>query len=438
MGWKWIRKLLTTTSLALAIASGFVLPVNAAGYFVQSGRIYDDAQREIQLRGINHFGFNTPILQPQYLWSMGWKEQIAQMKSLGFNAIRVPYAPDTLYVTTPVNSLSYVDASKNADLIGKTPLQVLDLWMAEANRQGMYVLLDFHSVSAKRQYPTWFVSNPADFNLIYNNAAYTQQNWIRDLSFVAGRYAALPYFMGIDLYNEPNGVVRWAEGDKNMTNAANYWKPAVEAAAASVLAVNPRLLIFVEGINGNWDGREISSMPMNWGEDLQPQAYQPLNIPNNKLVLAPHTYGPDVFVKSSFNATDYPLNLPAHWEILFGQFSAIHPVVLGEWGGKYGTGTSGNADIVWQNALVNYLIGKGMRSTFYWCYTPNSGDTGGILDDKLAVRTDKLALLKTLWGGAGSGVPVPPPPAPTPTPTPNPNPNPNPDAHPDANPNPDA
>ena len=66
--------------------------------------------------------------------------------------------------------------------------------------------------------------------------------------------------------------------------------------------------------------------------------------------------------------------------------------------GKYGSGTSGALDIIWQNALVDYLISKNMRSTFYWCYTPNSGDTGGILDDNLVVRQDKLTLLKKLWG----------------------------------------
>ena len=413
------------TLLGLMLAG----PASAAGYFAQGGRLYDDSNREIQLRGINHFGFNTAILQPQYLWSMGWKEQIAQIKSLGFNAVRLPIAPDTLYVTTPVNTLSYMEPSKNADLIGKTSLQVLDLWMAEANRQGLYVLLDMHGISTKGGYQTWFVTNPADFYLIYNKQAYTQDNWIRDLVFVANRYAALPMFLGIDVFNEPYGVVRWAAGDPNMTNSANYWKPAVEQAAAAILAANPRLLIFVEGINGNWDGREDSRLPMNWGEDFQPQAYQPLNIPAYKLVLSPHTYGPDVFMKSTFTAPTYPANLAPQWETLFGKFSGTHPVVLGEWGGKYGNGTGGALDIIWQNALVDYLISKNMRSTFYWCYTPNSGDTGGILDDKLAVREDKMALLRKLWGTAPGATPIPTPtptpvpvPVPTPTPTPTPTP----------------
>jgi aryl-phospho-beta-D-glucosidase BglC (GH1 family) len=407
-------------ALAVLVMVTAAATATAGGYFTQAGRIYDANGQEVQLRGISHYGFNATILQPQFLWAMGWKEQIAQIKSLGFNAIRVPFVPDTLYNATPVDQLSYVDPARNPELLGKTPLQVLDLWMVEANRQGLYLLLDFHSVSKQRQYPTWFVANPADYGLIYNNQAYTKDNWTRDLAFVAQRYAHLPHFLGIDIYNEPNGIVRWSTGDANMANPIYFWKAAAEAGAAAVLAANSNLLVFVQGINGNFDGREHTDIPMNWGEDFQPQAYQPLNIATNKLVLSPHTYGPDVYVKTSFGAANFPANLAADWEALFGQFSAVHPVVVGEWGGKYGQGTGGQADAVWQNAFVDYLLSKGIRNSFYWCYTPNSGDTGGILDDALQVRADKMALLRKLWGAA---VPAPSPtptPAPTPTPTPTP------------------
>jgi aryl-phospho-beta-D-glucosidase BglC (GH1 family) len=385
--------LLVLTALPTSAAAG-------AGYSTKAGKIFDPAGQEIQLRGISHFGFNADILQPQYLWAMGWKEQIAQIKSLGFNAVRVPFVPDTLYVTTPVDQLSWIDPNKNPELLGKTPLQVLDLWMAEADRMGLYILLDFHSVAKARQYPTWFVDNPADFGITYNGQAYPEDRWVNDLRLVAQRYAHLPHFFAIDVYNEPNGKVRWSAGDANMTDARYFWKPAVEKAAAGILQANPSLLIFVQGITANWDGVEDSSVPMNWGENFQPQAYQPLDVPADKLVLSPHTYGPDVYMKSSFGAADFPANLAADWETLFGRFHAQHPVVVGEWGGKYGTGGAGATDVTWQNAFVDYLISKGIRSSFYWCYTPNSGDTGGILDDSLEVRQDKMALLRRLWAGA--------------------------------------
>jgi aryl-phospho-beta-D-glucosidase BglC (GH1 family)/lysophospholipase L1-like esterase len=396
-------------AFAVLIMLAAAANATAAGYFAQAGKIFDASGLEIQVRGVSHFGFNNPNLRPEYLWKMGWKQQIAQMKSLGFNAIRVPFVPDTLYNTTPIingPSNSYIDPALNPELIGKTPLQVLDLWMAEADRQGMYVLLDFHSVSKVRQYPTWFLSNPADFGLIYNNQAYTKDNWIRDLVFVARRYAHLSHFFGIDLYNEPNGVVRWSSG----TDPIYFWKAAAESASAAVLAANPKLLIFVQGINGNYDGIENSSIPSNWGEDFQPQAYQPLNIPTDKLVLTPHTYGPDVFMKSSFSAPNFPANLPAHWDTLFGQFHQKHAVVIGEWGGWYGQGgASGQQDVVWQNAFVDYLISKGMRNSFHWVYTHNSFDTGGIIDDSLNVRQDKMALIKKLWATPAAGTPAPQP-----------------------------
>ncbi len=391
--------------LVLAVSTGNAM---AAGYFVQSGKIYDANNQEIQIRGVSHYGFNSTLLRPQLLWAMGWKEQIAQIKSLGFNAIRLPIVPDTLYNTTPIVNgpgRSYIDENLNGDLIGKTPLQALDLWMAEANRQGIYILLDFHSVSMKSQYGTWFINDPEAYGVgkwaeTYNGQPYTKENWIRDLAFVAQRYANLPRFFGIDLYNEPNGIVRWSTGDVNVNNPIYFWKPAAELASAAVLAANPNLLIFVQGINGNYDGRENSNIPMNWGEDFQPQAYQPLNIPNDKLVLTPHTYGPDVYVKSSFSAANFPANLAADWNTLFGQFYPTRAVVIGEWGGRY---TPGSTDRVWQNAFVDYLIGKGIRNSFYWVYTPNSGDTGGILDDNLNVRLDKMDLVRRLWGTSDVG-----------------------------------
>jgi aryl-phospho-beta-D-glucosidase BglC (GH1 family) len=394
----------------------------AVGYTAQNGKIYDAGGNEVQLRGISHYGFNSMILQPQFLWAMGWKEQLAQIKSLGFNAVRVPFVPDTLYNTTPVDRLSYVDAGRNPELIGKTPLEALDLWMAEAERLGLYMLLDFHSVSKQRQYPTWFVSNPADFGLIYNGQAYTADHWRRDLVFVARRYAHLQHFFAIDVYNEPNGPVRWSTGDPNMLDPRNHWKAATESAAAAILPANPNLLIFVQGITGNFDGVENTAISMNWGENFQPQAYQPLNIPPGKLVLSPHTYGPDVYVKPTFNAPTFPANLSADWERLFGQFASIYTIVPGEWGGRYRQeGAGDQRDVAWQDAFVDYLLSKGIRNSFYWCYTPNSHDTGGILDDSLAVLEDKMTLLRRLWGGAHATSPpvaqtpgAPPPPASSP------------------------
>jgi len=369
-----------------------VVPPAGTGYSVRGGRIYDGTT-EIQLRGISHHGFNAPILQPEFLWSMSWIKQIEQMATLGFNAIRLPFVPDTLYSPTR----GYADPRLNPDLAGLTPLQFLDLWMAEADRQGMHVLLDFHSVSMKAQYFHWFVTAPADYGAggwveTYNQKAYTEAEWLRDLAFVAARYKQLRHFIGIDIFNEPHDRVKWNTVETDIA----MWKPAAEKAATAILKANPALLIFVQGITANWDGKE-KAVPINWGENLQPQGYGPINIPTDKLVFTPHTYGPDVFVKPTFSAANYPANLAADWETLFGFLHPTFAVVPGEWGGRYGVGGVGLKDKQWQDEFVRWMISKGMHSSFYWCYTPNSGDTGGILNDDLTVRQDKMALLRRLW-----------------------------------------
>src|SRR5262245_14302724 len=91
--------------LMLTIAPGAV----AAGYSVSDGVILDPSGERVPIRGISHFGFQGKTLQPQYLWMMSWKKQIAQIKQLGFNAIRVPFAPATLYFNAPTQKAGYFD-----------------------------------------------------------------------------------------------------------------------------------------------------------------------------------------------------------------------------------------------------------------------------------------------------------------------------------------
>ena len=96
---------------------------------------------------------------------------------------------------------------------------------------------------------------------------------------------------------------------------------------------------------------------------------------------------------SYFSDPTFPANMPAIWDTLFGHLAGQgYTVIVGEYGGQY-TGT----DKTWQDAFVTYLISKNMKSSFYWCVNPNSGDTGGVLQgDWLTWNTDKLTLLQRL------------------------------------------
>jgi endoglucanase len=374
--------------IVIALVSVILGPCSASAYSVVNGRIVDAQGQAVQLRGVNWSGFETTDHVVHGLWARNWKSMIDQMRDLGFNAVRLPVCPGTLRGSAP----SSIDYALNPDLAGLDSLGLLDAVVHYLDARGLYVLFDHHRPDCGAISELWYT------------AQYPEAQWIADLTFLAARYGGIARVIGVDPKNEPHGAATWGTG-----NPATDWNRAAERAAVAVGGVAPHWLIFVEGIQQN------PSCSANdgefWGENLEPLACTPLTIPADRLVLSPHTYGPDVFAQPYFSDPAFPANMAAIWDRRFGRFvGAGHAVVIGEFGGKYGEGDP--RDVKWQDALVDYLVGKGIGSAFYWTWNPNSGDTGGILrDDWTTVREDKLALLGRLWNRSPSPPPPPPPPA---------------------------
>ncbi len=349
-------------------------PVNGQGYQVSNGSIfYNNAK--IQFRGVSWFGFETGTHVPHGLWLRNWQEMTSQIKQTGFNALRVPFCPSTLKGVA-TDSINY---DLNPDLQNLNSLQVLDKFMEEFNKQQIYVLLDHHNISCSQIEELWYADN------------YSEEQWIADLKFIAERYKHLPYFMGIDIKNEPHGQANWGSN-----NQALDWKMAAEKAGQAVLQTNPNLLIFVQGVQEN---PTCSQGTGHWmGGNLEPQACYPCSsqsIPANKLVLSPHVYGPDVYVQGYFNDPSFPQNMPAIWEQHFGYLAGQgFTLVPGEWGGKYGNGGDPK-DKIWQDSLKDWFKSKNICNSFYWSWNPNSGDTGGVLqDDWQTIWPDKVRFLQ--------------------------------------------
>jgi endoglucanase len=353
-------------------------------YSVNAGKIYNDAGAPVTIKGVNWFGFETTNYTVHGLWQVNWHDQIALMKKQGFNAVRLPVCPTTLKGITPVS----IDYSINPDLVGLNSSQLIDTVVKELSAQGMMILLDHHNPDCKTISELWYTSS------------YSETQWINDLKSLATRYRELPGFLGIDLKNEPHGSATWGAG-----NSATDWNKAAERAAAAVLPIAPRALIFVEGINQSTCTNATEGF--YWGENISPQLCTPLNIPADRLVLSPHVYGPDVYVQSYFNDASYPANLPSVWDKHWGKpIAEGYAVVLGEFGGKYGQGDP--RDVAFQDTLTKYLNSNGITGAFYWSWNPNSGDTGGVvLDDWKTVRTDKVAMLQKLWAGTAGSVTTP-------------------------------
>ena len=373
-----VKQKQTTPAKAISVAPQIPNLVTTS-YTVANGKIFAPNGQKIVLHGVNWFGFETGSHTVHGLWSRNWKEMVSQIKASGFNAVRLPICPATLNgASVPQGQINY---ALNPDLVDKKGQEVMDTIVTGLNNQGIYAVIDIHKPDCDGN-----ISN------LWYTSAYSTNSWIADLQNLAHRYQSLPYFLGLDLKNEPHGVATWGTG-----NLATDWNIAAESAGSAVLKTNPNLLIFVEGIQEN---PICSSQPAHFeGENFEPEACAPLNLPANKAVYSPHVYGPDVSGQSYFNDPQFPANMSAIWEKQFGFLvKKGFAVVPGEWGGKYGTGGGSSQDVALQDALTAYYVSNGICSSFYWSWNPNSGDTGGILeDDWQTVWPTKLLLLQNYW-----------------------------------------
>ena len=383
--------LIFTAGVSIVVSTPIQTTVNAAGagnYVVNNSTIVKDGA-QIMLKGINWFGMEGQNgWRPNGLQTRDYKNIITQMKSLGFNAVRMPFCPATLHGQTP-GYIEYANG-KNADLAGLKSDVIMDKIVAELNRQEMFVIVDMHSLDCQTLGDLWYQS------------WYPQQYWINDWKVVAQKYAALEYFVGFDLKNEPVAAT-WGTGQPN------DWKLAIEAITPELLTIAPNKLIFAEGVHSN---PFCSSGVNHWyGGNLEPMGCVPIDaskVPTSKLVFSPHVYGPDVYNQPYFDDYQFPNNLPAIYERDFGFLhDQGYAIALGEWGGKMGNQGGNWKDPIVQSKLAEYLRSKKICNTFWWSWNPESGDTGGILqDDGLTPWQNKIDFVNAFYNTCQQSAPT--------------------------------
>ena len=105
--------------------------------YTRGAKIIDSRGNQVLLRGVNWFGMETETHTPHGLWKRDYQEMLAEIKSLGYNMIRLPYSVQGLRSS----EISGVDFSigKNRELEGKTPIEVMDAIIEEAQRQDLLI-----------------------------------------------------------------------------------------------------------------------------------------------------------------------------------------------------------------------------------------------------------------------------------------------------------
>ncbi|MBD2000403.1 cellulase family glycosylhydrolase [Leptolyngbya sp. FACHB-541] len=353
------------------------LPLSTRG-----AEIVDTRGQAVLLRGVNWFGIETEMQAPHGLWLRDYKEMLAQIRSLGYNTIRLPYSVQSLRA----DSIAGVDFSigSNRELEGKTPLEVMDLVIQEAERQGLLILLDSHRLNNQRIPELWY------------GDGFTEADWIDTWTMLARRYRNQHNVIGADLKNEPYGRASWGTGDRDTD-----WRLAAERAGNAILEVNPDWLIVVEGVQNNVPGQRLAD---HWqGGNLEGVKNYPVRLSApRKLVYSPHEYGAGVFNQPWFSESNFPDNLYTRWETGFHYIATqrIAPILVGEFGGRQVDTESKEG--IWQRQFVDYLNDNNLGFT-YWSWNPNSDDTGGILqDDWQTVDAPKQELLNQLLEDATS------------------------------------
>ena len=205
---------------------------------------------------------------------------INEISALGFNTIRIPFSSENIR-NTGITNLN-VNYNANPALKGLNSIQALDYavaYMASLDPP-MHFILDHHSCQSD--------------NFVNENRWYTtvcsEAQWIADWEFLAARYVDNLSFLGCDIHNEPRGADSatgslWGSG-----NSLNDWSIAATKAANAILAVNPNLLIFVEG-------NEFYEGVYNWwgGNAIGHKLYPIVTTVANRVVISPHDYGPLVY-----------------------------------------------------------------------------------------------------------------------------------------------
>jgi endoglucanase len=387
------------------------------GYLHTSGnKILDSTGATVRLTGINWFGMETDNKTFHGLWSSNpWRSQLDTMARLGYNTLRVPFSDDALKAGAVASG---INDFVNPDLVGQSPLQILDKVIAYAGSKGMRVILDRHRPTAAGQTALWYTSTVSE------------ATWISDWQALARRYAGNTTVIGADLHNEPHAEgtnpaatgACWGCGD-----TARDWRLAAERAGNAILSVQSNWLIFVEGVScpsgglsNVWDNDPSNDEDCGWwGGNLSKAGDFPVRLSvAGRVVYSPHEYATSVYHQTWFDDPSYPANMPAIWDHYWGYLykQNIAPIMMGE----FGSTLQNPVDTVWLQNLLAYT-GSGVNgmSFTYWSWNPNSGDTGGIaLDDWTSINTTKQAILQPyliapVGGGSGptGGPTTSPPPA---------------------------
>ncbi len=307
-------------------------PLHTSGY-----QILDAAGHSVRLTSVNWYGFDQKEYVAGGLDHAFLQVIIGQIKAIGVNSVRLPWANETVE-HNPVVADYAVKA--NPRLRGKHALDVMDAVIAALARAHIMVILDNHMSRAD-----WCCSE-TDGNGLWYNAEYPESNWLADWETIGRRYKNQSWVVGADLRNELRSGAQWGGTDPGLD-----WHAAAERGGNIVLGASPNLLVMVESPQYSTDFTAFAKLPVV------------LKVPH-RLVYSPHAYA----------SPDHPFRSYDELRQVYDQRAGylLHaepavPLWVGEFGACQTLDCGQNSQ--WFRWFVQYLKEKDLS----WSYWPLNG-----------------------------------------------------------------
>ncbi|MEH3089992.1 MAG: cellulase family glycosylhydrolase [Microbacterium arborescens] len=156
------RVLAAIVALGLAALTGMIAPTASAsaasavpGWLsTKGGSIVTSAGTPYTIKAVSWFGMETSNCAPHGLWTLSLDDGLADIASMGFNTIRLPFSNECL----ASRATTSIDANANPGLVSLTPLQLMDTVIRRAKAHGLSVILDRHRPGSDAQSELWYTS----------------------------------------------------------------------------------------------------------------------------------------------------------------------------------------------------------------------------------------------------------------------------------------
>lgn len=240
-------------------------------------------------------------------------------------------------------NFTHVRVPFSYDYVAKNDWRNMDDFFDSVKRHDLKVALDFHRLDKTHQ-----SAKPYDSRVTFDM-------FLDAWKTILTRYASHTALEAIDVFNEyqSDNYVEW-------NNLARQIVSTIETNFPS------RFRYYVQGTQ--------------WGGNLQFVNLTDMAC-HDRIYYSIHKY---------WFSDKEPLE--EAWNVSFGPFKPI--VNVGEWGFM----SKEIEQVKWANRFINWLLSKNISDSYFWTWSWNSGDTGGILlEDCTTVDQSKMALLRRYW-----------------------------------------